>query len=161
VDLPLRSEERSHSLPSSSSHSQEIPITQALGLHLLPSQPLVALASDSPSSANLFRENNSQQTQFPVEAGHVTDPDAEQLYAEATTSLLPSLGYLDEALSFIAAERARLTSARTTASILTGGAAPTLEQLDIENEGGRGSLRQQEGDDWRDAIGKLTFNLIQ
>jgi hypothetical protein len=95
---------------------------------------------------------------LPADLGHAVDPEAEQLYVEATTSqtrLLPSLGYLDEALSFIASERARLTVARSST---TGG--DSNEQVSKESEGEDG-LRQQEGEDWRDAIGKFSPNLIQ
>jgi hypothetical protein len=120
-------------------------------------------------TSSLLLDNNSfsTQTRFPAEAGLDVDPEAEQLFAEATSSqtgLLPSLGYLDEALSFIAAERVRLTAARASANNLNGdvgGASGSRERLGRESDGDNDGLRQQEGEDWRDAIGKFPLNLIQ
>jgi hypothetical protein len=162
--------EEEHPLSSLTTYSQEQHRTQAypssVGLHLLPSEPLLALGVHPSSSSSLLRKNNSlrSQTQLPAEVGHGADPEAEQLGEEATTSqtrFLPSLGYLDEALSFIASERARLTAARTSSGGLTGGPPTSDEQLGRESEGGDHGLRQQEGEDWRDAIGKSPLNLHQ
>ena len=161
VDLPSGSSGFDGNLShQSTSHLTERLPTQAypsspVGLHLLPSEPLRALAvplSGRPSPKN---ENNafSSGTQFLL-SGHEADPEAEQLYVEATTSqtrLLPSLGYLDEALSFIASERVRLTAARTTVGSSTGGASSSKEQPG----------RESEREDWKDAFGKFSTNLIQ
>lgn len=154
-----------HPLSSSStSYPQENFRTQAypssVGLHLLPSEPSHALVVPSSSPSSLL-ENNS----LPRQSAAEVDPEAEQLYAEATASqtrLLPSLGYLDEALSFIASERVRLTAARSTASISTAGdESSSKEQQSRESEGDDDALRQQEGEDWRDAIGRFLPNLPQ
>ena len=94
------------------------------------------------------------------------DPETEQLYAEATSSLLPSLGYLDEALSFIASERVRLTAARVStasnSSVANEGegasSSSSKDQLERDDGGGLPRHRQEgegEGEDQKDSIGKV------
>jgi hypothetical protein len=66
------------------------------------------------------------------------DPDHEQ----------PSLGYLDEALSFIASERVRWTAARE-AGLHRGSSPQRVEEEHMPEAGG---VLQQDGT-WRQAIG--------
>lgn len=159
--LGFEEDHLSHPLSSTSQtqenlHTQSYP--SSVGLHLLPSEPLRALVVPSSSLSSLL-ENNSISRQSSAE---VADPEEGQLHAEATTFHLPSLGYLDEALSFIASERARLTAARSTTSISTaGGESSSREQLSRESEGDDDALRQQEGEDWMDAIGRFSPDLPQ
>jgi len=107
----------------------------------------------------------------PVGAGpsNASDWEAEQLHAEAESSqtrLFPSLGYLDEALSFIATERAKWSAARDNVSSNATGSGSWAEgsreleeegENENENENGMGQEEGGGGGEWQHVFGMSHF----
>jgi len=116
----------------------------------------IPLESDPPHPIQLYPAPTGAR------AGNASDWEAEQLHAEAESSqtgLLPSLGYLDEALGFIAAERAKWSAARENVSSNATGsgsrAEGSREREEGENENEMG--KEGEGGEWQHVIGMSHF----
>lgn len=106
----------------------------------------------SPQQARTTRPDNVTSTDSNVEAQGLDVDDLE--------SPLPSLGYLDEALSYIAAERARwraVQEGQAASSAVTGAASEPTEGVGSGDDG-EGEGEGQEGDaggdgEWRNVVG--------
>jgi hypothetical protein len=77
-------------------------------------------------------------------------------------ALLPSLGYLDEALSFIAEERARWSAAREGGAVSAGGSGSGSGSAGVDSgfaKGGGGKIRKKTEN--RKVLGKFPFNFLR
>ncbi|KAF9531355.1 hypothetical protein CPB83DRAFT_100563 [Crepidotus variabilis] len=146
------------------------------GLHLLPTEPpraaVVLESSISSSSAYSHQTNETFEVNPPDDyVGHDVGParysvtsglavqddnlelEEDMVFEGAEGGVLPSLGYLDEALSFIAAERARWTAAREVIPVggSRGRSLGSRTDEDDDNDD-IGDIGKDGEEDWRNAI---------
>lgn len=128
------------------------------GMHLLPttppphSVPPARLVEPFSGSSNIFVDE-SQLLLGEVNSQGGTDAESTfeltQLHPEGSGDdlVLPSLGYLDEALSFIAAERTKWTTARDVRAPASSELVADVEDVDGEEDDG----------DWKHGIGMSVY----
>ncbi|KDR70200.1 hypothetical protein GALMADRAFT_891423 [Galerina marginata CBS 339.88] len=119
-----------------------------LGLHALPA----SLVSPEPDDFPEFKPAVEPVTPLTAQPQLLVETDSTRditRLEEVSKQELPSLGYLDEALSFIAAERARWSAARPSTS-WTSGPSDSREIGDEAGSGEEGEGQEGEGEaEWK------------